>query len=183
MPFDPFSDRMARDIRNSLSSALVAELTGRGRGSVAAAAERWLAQRPAAVYRMHVEEQLRRYHRVLADIRAAGMRSVRRQAVFLWNAGLYFELHELLETIWKGTVGPESSALKGLIQAAGVYLHLQRGRPEAARNLARRARTHLQAGAAELAFVANLDRLIQALEQPEPSPLKLEIDEAQMPDW
>lgn len=182
MPLDPFSDRMARDIRNSLSSALVNELTGHGGDSVAAVADRWLAQRPAAAYRTYVEDHRRRYARMLAEIRTGGIQSIRRQALLLWNAGLHFELHELLETVWTGAAEPERSGLKGLIQAAGVYLHVQRGKPQTARNLARRARRHLLAGSDALGYIANLDQLIQALDQPTPVPLRLEIDDGQVGD-
>jgi predicted metal-dependent hydrolase len=82
----------------------------------------------------------------------------------LWNAGLYFELHELLETIWLDAPEPERSALKGWIQAAGACVHYQRGKPDAALGLAARARTYLRAGSTALAFIANLEEFIDALE-------------------
>ena len=52
----------------------------------------------------------------------------RYQAIYLWNLELFFEMHELLETIWLKTPEPERSALKGLIRAAGVYYHFKRGK-------------------------------------------------------
>jgi hypothetical protein len=180
MPIDPFSDRMARDIRNNLSSALVRELTAPGNGAIDKVADHWLARPLAADYRSYIEERRARYRQVLADIRARGLRAIRLQAVALWNAGLYFELHELLETIWPDAAEPEHTALKGWIQAAGAYLHSARGKPEAGRGLAERARGHLTAGAAALTFIANLDQLIQALGQPGPPVLRLQVDEARL---
>lgn len=176
MPFDPFSDRTARDIRNRLSTALVHALTGGG-NEVAAVAGEWLARPLDEPYRRYVEEKAQRYREVLAEVRTTGITNVRLQAVALWNAGLFFELHELLETIWPKAAEPERTALKGWIQAAGAYLHLERGKPEAAQGLARRARHHLAAGAASLSFIVNLDELIQALDQPVPRAPRLRVDE------
>jgi len=45
-------------------------------------------------------------------------------------------MHELLETIWHQSRDPERSALKGWIQAAGVYVHFQRGKKDVACSLA-----------------------------------------------
>jgi hypothetical protein len=180
MPFDPFNDRMARDIRNSLSTALVRELTGSGGDGVAAAAARWLSQPLAATHRDYLRERTQRYRQVLEEIRAAGIRHPLLQAVALWNADLFFELHELLETIWPDAAEPEHTALKGWIQAAGAYLHLARGKPEAAHGLAGRARRHLAAGAAALAFIVNLNELIQDLDGPAGPAPRLEADPARL---
>ncbi len=180
MTFDPFNDRTARDIRNSLSTALVGELTANSGSGVAATADRWLSTPLAATHRRYLQECTQRYRQVLEDICAAGIRAPLLQAVALWNAGLYFELHELLETIWPNAAEPEHTALKGWIQAAGAYLHLQRGKPDAARGLALKARRNLTAGAEALAYIVNLDRLIRALEQPEPQAPRLEADEKRL---
>ena len=75
-------------------------------------------------------------------------------------------MHELLETIWQNAREPERSALKGWIQAAGVYIHFQRGKVDAARSLARRAEMHLRKGRSYLGFIANLDQLIEAVADP-----------------
>ena len=172
---DPFSDRTARDLRNSLSSALVRDLTAGGGEGVDSVADRWLAEAVAENYTQYVTERRHRYAQVLEDIRSRGLRDARLQAVMLWNAGLFFELHELLETIWTSAPEPARTALKGWIQAAGACLHLERGKPDAARGLARRARGHLAAGAASLSFIANLDDLIEALGRPGPFCLRLQI--------
>lgn len=173
MPFDPFSDRTARDIRNTLSSALIRELSGAGAPTVAAVAGQWLARQPGAVHRAYIEARQRQYREVLARIRAEGINDPRHQSILLWNDGLFFELHELLETIWHGTVAPERTGLKGLIQAAGVYLHSHRGKGETARKLARRARMNLRAGAPAISFIANLEQLIAALADSPPTPMQL----------
>lgn len=48
----------------------------------------------------------------------------------LFDAGRYFECHELLEEVWMRSSGAEKSFVQGLIQAAAAYHKLgQGGRP------------------------------------------------------
>lgn len=62
----------------------------------------------------------------------------------LFNAGEYFESHEVLEAIWLEESGPDRLFLQGLIQLAASLHHLQRGNARSARNL-------LDMGSAKLA--------------------------------
>ncbi|HKZ04945.1 MAG TPA: DUF309 domain-containing protein [Methylomirabilota bacterium] len=48
-------------------------------------------------------------------------------AATLFDAGLYFEVHELLEPHWFRARGPEREALQGLIQIAVGFQHLVNG--------------------------------------------------------
>ena len=166
MTFNPYSNRLARDIRNSLSTALVKELTGSADGVLAAVAEGWLVRTADPISQTYIEDRLALYRRAIGEIRASHILDLRYQAISLWNLGLFFEMHELLETLWLKTREPERSAWKGWIQAAGVYVHLQRGKVDAARNLARRAEMHLRKGRPFLGFISNLDQLIDALADP-----------------
>jgi uncharacterized protein len=171
--FDPFSDRLARDIRNSLSSALVDVLTGGPVRAVARTAENWLSYHPAPVYQHYIDEQCRRYAQAVREIEQLRLTDPCDQALVLWNRRLYFELHELLETIWHSAKGARRTALKGVIQAAGAYVHMARGKPEAGYGLARKARQNLSAGRSELGFIANLDQLLEWLTQPSTPPPEL----------
>ena len=167
--FDPFGDRLARDIRNSLSSALIAELGGAS-GAVDGQAREWLAQVTLPVYRDYILGRQALYHQIVGRVRAAHVGNPRLQSLMLWNAGLFFEVHELLETIWRSVSHGERTALKGLIQAAGVYVHLSRGKPATARKLAAKARSTLQAGMASLTFIANPEDLLAELASPDIPP-------------
>ncbi len=164
--FDPYNDRLARDIRNSLSSALVKELTGYANSLLSAVADDWIAMAHAPTYKTYIESRLALYRRAIDEIRARQVVDPRYQAIYLWNLGLFFEMHELLEIIWQKTHEPERSALKGWIQAAGVYIHFQRGKVDAARSLARRAEMYLREGRSYLGFISNLDQLIEAAADP-----------------
>ena len=56
-------------------------------------------------------------------------------AAALFDAGLYFEVHELLEPYWAQATGEGRQALQGLIQIAVGFQHLANGNLEGARSL------------------------------------------------
>jgi|SRR5579872_1656401 len=60
----------------------------------------------------------------------------------LWNAGRYFEAHEVLEDRWRRTSDPGERAL---IQCAAALHHLQRGNTPGAGKLLHAAKTPLRA--------------------------------------
>ena len=65
-------------------------------------------------------------------------------AATLFAAGLYFEVHEVLEPRWLRAEGPARRALQGLIQAAVGYQHLANGNLEGARALLHDGATKLR---------------------------------------
>jgi len=56
-------------------------------------------------------------------------------AAVLFDGGLHFEVHELLEPHWVRSDGDTREALQGLIQAAVGFQHLANGNPAGARSL------------------------------------------------
>jgi predicted metal-dependent hydrolase len=62
-----------------------------------------------------------------------------------FNRGLFYESHEVLEELWlpnrDGSNGP---FYKGLIQLAGAFVHMQKGRPRPAAALLKLAQVNLQ---------------------------------------
>lgn len=58
-----------------------------------------------------------------------------RAAAALFDAGLHFEVHELLEPHWTRATGPRREVLQGLIQIAVGYQHLANGNVGGARAL------------------------------------------------
>jgi len=43
-----------------------------------------------------------------------------------WNERKYYEAHDVLEQLWLRTKSPDADFFKGLIQAAGAFVHLQK---------------------------------------------------------
>jgi len=64
-------------------------------------------------------------------------------AAALFDAHLYFEVHELLEPAWRDAAGGEREALQGLIQIAVGYQHLANGNFAGARALLDEGRRRL----------------------------------------
>lgn len=66
-----------------------------------------------------------------------------RDAVALWNARLFFEVHEVLEAVWKTASGPLRQGLQGAIQVGVAYHHLAHDNSRGARTLMRDGRARL----------------------------------------
>ncbi len=65
-------------------------------------------------------------------------------AAALFDAHLYFEVHELLEPSWRDARGNDREALQGLIQVAVGYQHLANGNFAGARALLDEGRGRLR---------------------------------------
>ena len=68
-----------------------------------------------------------------------------RQAAALWNQHLFFEVHEVLEAVWKTASGDLRQALQGLIQIAVAFHHHAHGNLRGARSLLVEGRARLAA--------------------------------------
>jgi hypothetical protein len=67
------------------------------------------------------------------------------RAIALWNAELFFEVHEVLEAEWQQSSGAERGALQGVIQIAVALHHHRYGNARGARALMREGRERLAA--------------------------------------
>jgi hypothetical protein len=136
LPLRP-RNRLAEVILSALDRAdarrtLGALATGR------LSAEEWLGSDAAA----QAPLLRQRSERALQALRKLGSRSADsttagalRAAGELFDAGLGFEVHELLETHWTRATGDEREALQGLIQIAVGYQHRANGNLKGARAL------------------------------------------------
>lgn len=62
-----------------------------------------------------------------------------------FNCGEYFEAHEVLEGLWlQDRRGASGNYFKGLIQIAGAFVHLKKGRPQPGQSLLKLARANLE---------------------------------------
>ena len=161
--FDPFSDRLSRDVRNSLSVAFIRSLEEEDGKLFEQKAQEWLDQGLAPLYREYIENRLRRYRGVLDQIGETRASNLLTRAACLWNAGLFFEVHELLEGFWRKTSGDERQALKALIKAATAYAHLDVGNQKAWESLCAKSAKLLEEHRGNLPFLSNLDVLIEKL--------------------
>ena len=121
--FDPFNDRLSRDIRNTLSEAFIDALSRMEPSAYRDEAAIWRAKSPSEIYLEYIQNRLQSYDQVFRQIKANQLVDPLLQCLVIWNNGLFFEFHDHLEGIWKQSSGDERQALKGLIKAAGVYIH------------------------------------------------------------
>ena len=165
--FDPFNDRLARDIRNGLSHALIKGLDQSNPNLVHEVGAGFLNRNLAPGYTEYIQTRLRHYDAIFAETGTAGETDIFSQALILWDKELYFEVHDRLETLWLKATGPRRLALQGMIRAAGAYIKWQSGQQEAARKMAAKAAAALIENRAALPRqVQNIDTLIQVLRNP-----------------
>jgi 8-oxo-dGTP pyrophosphatase MutT (NUDIX family) len=169
--FDPFSVRKARNIRNQLSEAFAEALAKEAPAHVERVAQHLMRHTGGFVYRQYIMDRLERYQRLFQQIKRQAIVAPLARLIPIWNARLFFECHDHLEPIWMASNGDRREALKGLIKAAGVYIHLDRGNRTAAEGLAAKAALLLERYPGEIAFIANGHELLEALRDPKgPAP-------------
>ena len=171
--FDPFTDRTARDIRNSLSESFVAALATRDPDKYMNAARKWREQNLSARHIEYIGDRLLHYDQVYDAIRTGGIDDPLQRALVIWNQRLFFEFHDHLETLWQSATGDQRQALKGLIKAAGVYIHHEQHHRQAAKSLAMKSYQLLQQYVHCLAFIGNYETLLDKLESGDPVPPRL----------
>ena len=66
------------------------------------------------------------------------------EGIDLFNAGRFFDCHEVWEEVWKRSSGAEKLFYQGMIQAAVAILHAERGNPRGARSTWDKARAKLE---------------------------------------
>jgi hypothetical protein len=163
--FDPFSSRLSRKIRNSLSSGFVRAVHEMEPVYFTNVAGELLGADIESAQKGYVKDRLARYEECFSEIRIRGLVRPLSQAAVAWRRGLYFEVHELLESEWKLASGETREALGGMIKAAGAYIQRERGNTEAAASLARKAAAILRKHKEELSSFEGLDDIIEALEK------------------
>ncbi len=172
--FDPFTNRLSRDIRNTLSEALMVALARMEPSAYRNEADGWFAKNPPAGLVEYIQDRLRQYDRVFEQIKNGAVEDPLLQSLVLWNNGLFFEFHDRLEGIWKQATGDRRQALKGLIKAAGIYIHSEFSHRQAAARLAGKSHSLIRQYSHCLAFIENLDALLQALKNLDSHPPRLE---------
>jgi hypothetical protein len=85
-----------------------------------------------------------------------------------FNAGAYFEAHELWEEVWRELCGDRCVLVQGLIQIAAGFHHQQQGRRRPAVRLLEKGLTKVSAGASLFtidlgAFITGVSRIIHQL--------------------
>lgn len=105
------------------------------------------------------------------------------QAAALWEAALFFEVHEVLERIWREVEGDVKRFLQGLIQIAAALHHVENANRDGARALFIAGRDKIAPfapafqGVNVAALLAGLDGWIAAGSTGGPWPTELRLPE------
>ncbi|MHB8989041.1 MAG: DUF309 domain-containing protein [Desulfobulbia bacterium] len=170
--FEPFQDRLSRDIRNALSAALPQALAQNDLAPVRTVAARYLHPGLAAPYVAYIEARLAGYALALTTINRTKALTPLAKALVLWDLELFFEVHEILEQAWHGAHGVEKEILQAMIRAAGFYIKGEYGYFEAGAKMAGRAVATLEKNRRECAGF-DVDTLLESLRGLNPIPPKL----------
>ena len=173
MHFNPFEDRLSRDIRNDLSETVIDLLEYRSLAGAEEVAFGFRQQSLAAHYLDYIDERLKRYGLAL-DILSEDCDLLDQAAVF-WDLGLFFEVHEILEPAWMDASGDQKRLLQALIRAAGVYINLELGYEQRARKIGSKALPVIRELKQELVGSIDGDALIAALESLSVEPPRLQL--------
>lgn len=167
--FNPFEDRFSRDIRNALSSALADAIETGDHSNLKTVIEDFDNSDLAPQYRTYFDKRCRHYKKALESMETE--LTPIEQAMILWNEGLYFEVHEVLEHVWYHAQGNEKLTLQALIRAAGVYVKKEYGYTGAALKIAGKSWPVLKDNEPLLKRYFNPEPLIYALQHlDEPAP-------------
>jgi hypothetical protein len=170
--FEPFADRLSRDIRNQLSAALPQALAQMELAPVRSVAAHYLQQELAAPYVAYIEARLTGYAKAIAIIARRGSTDAMDRALVFWYLGLFFEVHEILERAWHGAHGAEKEILQAMIRAAGFYIKGEYGYFEAGAKMAGRAVAALEKNRQDCTGF-DVDTLLRSLRNLDPVPPKL----------
>jgi uncharacterized protein len=161
--FDPFNNRLARDIRNTLSKSLLQALTDGNRKIYRNCAETILKQDLDPVYEKYVRNRVAKYEQVFIFTEQEKSEDTLHQAAIFWDHGLYFEMHELLEEIWITAEGDKRKALQALIRAAGMKIHAENNNMKAAVSMGTKALAGLEKYHAEIAAFPGYKAVVAAI--------------------
>jgi len=167
--FDPFRDRLSRDIRNDLSRCFGKSLSGGSLSFVEDLSASLLERDLQRCHRDYVEARLELYRLAFDRIRTCGNDPIW-QGLILWDLRLFFEMHEVLEQAWHYSEGSRRMLLQSMIRAAGVYIKLEHGYYRQAAKLAEKACTVLEKHCTELRYYFAPEDLITALGSLNPTP-------------
>ncbi len=164
--FNPFLDRLSRDLRNDLSEGLADAILSGTADKLSGVVAYYRQQPLADCYLSYLDQRCSRYEKALTAIQP-GITDPIHQGLILWDLGLFFEVHEILEHAWYTAEGARKQTLQALIRAAGVYIKREYGFDDSATRIAEKALPVLEENRALLAGYCDPDRLISALHNPE----------------
>jgi len=171
--FDPFNDRLCRNVRNALCEAFKLAIEENDLHPVDDVAQAFMNETLPACVSDYIEHRIAAYDAVLAELDANAVSDPLDVALVIWDRRLFFETHEYLEPYWLAAGGDDKRLLQALIRFAGTYVHLEQGNLTAAERISVKAIDGLSRFKDRLALYADPQRLLDKLKTLDPVPPKL----------
>jgi uncharacterized protein len=168
--FDPFNNRLCRNVRNALSENFKTVLEQKKMQPVRRVAGFFLSDPPPACVKAYIDQRLAAYEQVLAKVHDRQLDDPLDIAVTIWDQHLFFETHEYLEQHWMTADGDEKMLLQAIIRAAGAYVHLEQGNLTGAKRIAAKAVAVLEMHQDRLSPYADTRLLLAKLRSLDPVP-------------
>lgn len=173
--FDPFNNRLCRNVRNALSEAFKKALEQNDIQPVARVAGFFVEDQLPACVKSYIEKRMTAYRQVLDDVAANQLQGPLDVAFVIWDRRLFFETHEYLETYWMEAKGDAKKLLQAIIRAAGAYVHLEQGNMSGAKRISAKALAVLEAHSEQLAPYTTPQVLLDSLRTLNAEPPKLSL--------
>ncbi len=172
MKFNPFENRLCRDIRNNVGHDFVKSLKTKDHDGFKLKANAYISQYPHRHITDYIRGRLHEFKIIFIQISSfdnnpAAFFNISRM---LWNQGLFFEFHEWIEEKWVTAKGDQKRMLQALIMASVAYEQLQYDRISPAKKLAAKALTRIEETRPFIPVGIDTDALIKALRLLSPFP-------------
>jgi uncharacterized protein len=177
MIFNPFENRLCRDIRNHLGHAFVLAIQAKDVRLFKKLADQYQPDTQSAQVRDYIRHREACLGIIYKEIDSGCINPEDKVTVsiLLWNLELFFEFHEWLEIEWKSAFGRNKKAFQALILLAVTYEQLLYGRKLPAKKAATKALLLIKEYGAALPKGLDKDLLIRKLSVPDPVPPKFSL--------
>jgi len=171
--FDPFNDRLCRNVRNALSEAFITALDQADLQPVQNTAGFFQEDTLPEAVKAYIDDRLSVYTGVMAELRRQPSNDPLEVAFRIWDGRLFFETHEYLEPFWMGAEGERKKLFQAVIRAAGTYVHLEQGNRKGAARIAAKAIDALDRQQDRLSPYIDAHLLLEKLRSLDPVPPRL----------
>jgi hypothetical protein len=168
--FDPFNNRLCRNVRNALSENFKNVLEQKKMQPVRRVADFFLSDPMPACVKRYIDQRLAAYQQVLENVLNNHLDDPLDIAVVIWDQHLFFETHEYLEQHWMTADGEDKKLLQAIIRAAGAYVHLEQGNLIGAKRIAAKAVAVLERHQDRLSPYIDVRLLVAKLKSLDPTP-------------
>ncbi len=167
MIFDPFENRLCRNIRNDIGYGFVKSVQQRSLAPFNSALKKYHNNADNPPFKSYINHRLTLVKKILMQIDSGRLKTVNEFSIlmFVWSHQLYYEFHEWVEELWLPANGNYKKSLQGLIFASVALEHHQYNRQIPAQKLSIKAIAKLERHGLLLPELINTEVIVDALKK------------------